>query len=35
MRAEHFEAKCERLEEDNRRMAKYLKTLLKQQGGAA
>jgi hypothetical protein len=35
MRAEHFEAKCQRLEEDNRRMAKYLKTLLKQQGGAA
>jgi hypothetical protein len=35
MRAEHFEAKCERLEEDNRRMAKYLQALLKQQGGAA
>ena len=35
MRAEHFEAKCERLEEDNRRMAKYLQALLKQKGGAA
>jgi hypothetical protein len=35
MRAEHFEAKCERLEEENRRMAKYLQTLLAQKGGAA
>ena len=35
MRAEHFEAKCERLEADNRRMAKYLQTLLAQKGGAA
>jgi hypothetical protein len=35
MRAEHFEAKCERLEADNRRMAQYLQTLLGQKGGAA
>jgi hypothetical protein len=35
MRAEHFEAKCERLEADNRRMAKYLQAILAQKGGAA
>jgi hypothetical protein len=34
-RAEHFEAKCQRLEEENCRMAKYLQALLKQKGGAA
>jgi hypothetical protein len=35
MRAEHFEAKCERLEADNRRMAQYLQAILAQKGGAA
>lgn len=35
MRAEYFEGKCERLEEDNRRMADYLNVLLRQKGGAA
>jgi hypothetical protein len=35
MRAEHFEAKNERLADDNRRMAQYLQALLGQKGGAA
>jgi hypothetical protein len=35
MRAEMFEAKNERLADDNRRMAKYLQALLGQKGGAA
>jgi hypothetical protein len=35
MRAELFEAKNERLADDNRRMAQYLQALLGQKGGAA
>jgi hypothetical protein len=34
MRAEMFEAKNERLADDNRRMAQYLQALLGQKGGA-
>lgn len=35
MQAEHFEAKCEWLKDENRRMADYLQALLGQKGGAA
>jgi hypothetical protein len=35
MRAERIESQCERLTEDNRRMADYLRSLMRQKGGAA
>jgi hypothetical protein len=35
MRAEQMESQCERLKDENRRMADYLNALLAQKGGAA